>query len=144
VAGPAYPQDTIWPHNVHRLEHLPPSQHCKFYNQQLFTLNVTRQAMIRLGYSPSVRLFEAAACGVPIISDYWEGLTDVFEEGTEILIARSTDDIENILATTTYTERNRIGEAARKKVLANHTATHRALSLIGYYEEIKKEFLLKK
>lgn len=143
VAGPSYPESIQWPENVHRIEHLPPSGHSRFYNQQLFTLNVTREAMIRLGYSPSVRLFEAAACGIPVISDYWKGLTDIFEEGIEILIARSTEDINKILKGTTEEERKSIGMAARKKVLENHTATHRALSLIGYYEEVKNALLLK-
>lgn len=137
VAGPGYPDDVPWPENVLRIEHLPPDLHREFYNQQKFTLNVTRQAMIKLGFSPSVRLFEAAACGVPIISDYWKGLTDLFEEGKEILIARSTEDMVSLLKNTSEEERIKIGEAARKKIMNSHTAAHRALELITYYQEIK-------
>ena len=74
VAGPQYPASIDWPANVERIEHLPPSEHAAFYCRQRFTLNVTRADMIRTGWSPSVRLFEAAACGTPIISDRWEGL----------------------------------------------------------------------
>lgn len=137
VAGPGYPEAIQWPENVKRIEHLPPDLHREFYNRQKFTLNVTRQAMIKLGFSPSVRLFEAAACGVPIISDYWKGLTDLFEEGKEILIARSTEDMVSILKNTSKEERGKIGEAARKKIMNSHTAARRALELITYYQEVK-------
>ena len=75
VAGPLYPADLQWPANVDRIEHVGPDRHPWFYGRQRFTLNVTRADMVRLGYSPSVRLFEAAACGVPIISDWWPGLS---------------------------------------------------------------------
>lgn len=136
VAGPGYPEEIAWPQNVQRIDHLAPHKHCEFYNRQQFTLNVTREAMIRLGYSPSVRLFEAAACGVPIISDYWKGLTDLFEEGKEILIARDTGEMESILKETTPEQQKAIGEAARKKVMHAHTAAHRAKELITYYDEV--------
>ncbi len=82
VAGPLYPADLRWPANVERIEHVGPDEHPWFYGRQLFTLNLTRADMVRLGYSPSVRLFEAAACGVPIISDWWPGLATIFEPGS--------------------------------------------------------------
>lgn len=137
VAGPGYPNDIQWPNNVQRIDHLPPHLHCEFYNQQHFTLNVTREAMIRLGFSPSVRLFEAAACGVPIISDYWKGLTDLFTEGEEILIARDSEEMKSLLETVTPEQQKRIGLAARDKVMTAHTAAHRARELVDYYEELK-------
>lgn len=137
VAGPGYPEEIQWPENVTRIEHLPPDLHREFYNRQKFTLNVTRQAMIKLGFSPSVRLFEAAACGVPIISDDWKGLTDLFEEGKEIFIARSAEDILHILKNTSEEQRQNVGEAARKKIMNSHTAAHRALELISYYQDVK-------
>ena len=74
VAGPLYPASICWPANVARIDHLPPSAHRSFYNAQRFTLNITRTAMRQVGYAPSVRLFEAAACATPIISDAWPGL----------------------------------------------------------------------
>ena len=86
VAGPQYPASIHWPANVTRIDHLPPSGHCRFYNSQRFTLNVTRADMCEAGYSPSVRLFEAAACGTPIISDYWPGLETIFDLQEEILV----------------------------------------------------------
>lgn len=137
VAGPSYPDTVQWPENVTRIDHLPPHLHCKFYNRQRITLNITRQAMVKLGYSPSVRLFEAAACGVPLVSDYWKGLTDLFEEGKEILIAKNAKEMKIILTETSDEQLIAIGNAARKKVLNSHTAAKRAIELIAYYEEVK-------
>jgi spore maturation protein CgeB len=136
VAGPQYPNDINWPQNVQRIEHLPPALHRDFYNTQKFTLNVTRADMIAAGYSPSVRLFEAAACGVPIISDYWDGLTSLFEEDTEVLIARTTDAVQKYLNFDNQ-QREAIGLAARKKVLQLHTAAARAKEFVTYINEIK-------
>jgi spore maturation protein CgeB len=132
VAGPQYPASIVWPGNVERINHLPPSQHREFYNAQRFTLNVTREDMIRAGYSPSVRLFEAAACETPIISDYWDGLDSVFEIGREILVARSTAESLRYLREMPEDERRKVGERARRRVLAEHTAHHRAGELERY------------
>jgi spore maturation protein CgeB len=128
VAGPQYPSTIEWPHNVERIEHSPPAEHRAFYNAQRFTLNITRADMIRAGYSPSVRLFEAAACGAPIISDWWEGLDTLFVPDQEILIAHSPEDTLRYLAISDD-ERRAIGECARQKVLSAHTAAHRAQEL---------------
>ncbi|WP_439557826.1 CgeB family protein [Dyadobacter sp.] len=135
VAGPQYPGDIQWAGNVARIEHLPPSEHRKFYNSQRFAMNITRADMIRAGYSPSVRLFEAAACNTPIISDYWEGLDTIFEHGKEILISHSAEDTVGFLTNITESERQAIAENARRKVLEFHTAAHRATELEGYYAE---------
>ena len=97
-------------------------RHGWFYGCQRFTLNVTRADMIRMGYSPSVRLFEAAASGVPIISDWWPGLTTIFTPGREILIARDGEDVLRYLREMPETERAELAERARRHVLANHTA----------------------
>ncbi|MEW6158157.1 MAG: glycosyltransferase [Verrucomicrobiota bacterium] len=136
VAGPQYPPGIYWPSNVDRIEHLPPNEHRQFYNAQRYTLNVTRAEMIEAGYSPSVRLFEAAACGTPIISDYWEGLEEFFELGEEILIARSADYTLRYLQDIPESERREIAERARKRVLEKHTAAHRASELESYIEEL--------
>jgi spore maturation protein CgeB len=132
VAGPQYPDTIRFPRNVERIEHLPPSVHRAFYNAQRFTLNITRADMIRAGYSPSVRLFEAAACGVPTVSDWWEGLDTLFAPGREILIARSAEDTLRCLREIPEDERWAIGERARARVLAVHTAAHRAAELESY------------
>jgi spore maturation protein CgeB len=136
VAGPQYPESVQWPPNVHRVHHLPPAEHCRFYNEQAFTLNITRADMIRAGYSPSVRLFEAAACGVPVVSDHWEGLDTFFAAGSEIVVARGGEDVLRVLAQTTEQERRAIGERARLRVLSEHTAAHRAAELERYVAEV--------
>lgn len=139
VAGPQYPASVVWPENVERVEHLPPSRHVRFYNAQRYTLNVTRAEMVRAGHSPSVRLFEAAACGTPIISDWWPGLDDFFEPDREILIGRSADDVLQWLDEPNGNRARKIGEAARKRVLSEHTADRRAEQLEGYVKEAARK-----
>jgi len=129
VAGPQYPAEIIWPRNVMRIDHLPPTEHREFYNAGRFTLNITRADMLRAGWSPSVRLFEAAACGVPIISDWWDGLDSLFKIGSEILVSRSAGDTLHYLQELPEAERAEIAERARSRVLSAHTAAHRALEL---------------
>jgi spore maturation protein CgeB len=136
VAGPQYPPSIAWPRNVSRVTHLAPREHRTFYNAQRFTLNITRADMVAAGYSPSVRLFEAAACGTPIISDHWDGLDTFFEFGEEILLARHTADVLRHLSERSESERRAIGERARRRVLAEHTAAHRAAELEGYASEL--------
>jgi spore maturation protein CgeB len=132
VAGPQYPAEIQWPANVARIEHLPPDRHRQFYNQQRFTLNVTRADMIQAGYSPSVRLFEAAACGTPIISDFWAGIDTFLQPGSEILIARSSQETLQYLQDLPESERQAIASRARERVLSAHTAAHRAAELEQY------------
>ena len=138
VAGPQYPAAIRWPANVQRIEHLPPAQHRRFYTAQRFTLNLTRADMIAAGYSPSVRLFEAAACGTPIISDYWEGPDTLFEAESEILVAKSPQDVLGWIRDLPVEEALAIGARARSRVLACHTAAHRAVELEGYARELQK------
>jgi spore maturation protein CgeB len=135
VAGPLYPEDTPWPANVERVDHLSPQQHRSFYNSQRVTLNLTRVDMKAAGYSPSVRLFEAAACGTPIISDYWRGLESIFTPGEEVLVAACPDEVLRYLRDTPAKDLQEVGERARARVLASHTAAHRARELEVYFEE---------
>ena len=93
IAGAQYPDIIEWPLNIDRVEHLPPWRHRRFYNEQRFTLNITRALMVESGYSPSIRLFEAAACARPIISDAWQGLEQFFTPGEEILVADCADQV---------------------------------------------------
>ena len=127
VAGPQYPADIAWPANVQTSEHLPPAEHRAFYNRQRFTLNVTRADMIAAGWSPSVRLFEAAACGTPIISDRWAGLETLLVPGPRDppRVDRGTRCCR-CCATCPRTSARAIGERARERILAAHTAAHRA------------------
>lgn len=130
VAGAQYPADIAWPDNVERIEHLPPAGHASFYSQQRFTLNVTRRDMIAAGWSPSVRLFEAAACGTPIISDAWPGLDTLFPLGEAILIGNRCEDVTDALSQLSDSDRRNIGLAALRRVLAGHTGRARAAELV--------------
>jgi spore maturation protein CgeB len=134
VAGPQYPAEIEWPANVERIEHCPPADHAAFYSASRFTLNVTRADMIAAGWSPSVRLFEAAACGTPIISDRWDGIETLLTPGREILLADDTADIVSALGSG-MDEAQRLGAAARTRVLDRHTAAHRAAELEAYLDE---------
>lgn len=129
VAGPQYPASIDWPANVERIEHLPPGEHVAFYAAQRMTLNVTRADMVRRGWSPSVRLFEAAACAVPVISDRWTGLDSFFSPGEEILLADGAADVLAALDGLDAERRRCLGHAARQRVLAAHTAEHRVTEL---------------
>ena len=128
VAGPQYPDGIDWPANVERIAHLPPDAHPDFYSACGWTLNVTRADMIRAGWSPSVRLFEAGACGCPIVSDRWDGIADVLEPGRDIMLADTASDVLALLA---WPEPRRLeaGKAARARILSAHTAAHRAAQL---------------
>ena len=126
LAGPQYPRQLRWPANVRRIRHLNPRWHAPFYSSSRLTLNVTRRAMVQAGYSPSVRLFEAAACGATLVSDNWPGLDSFFVPGKEILVPSGSADVIAYLAATEETELRRIGLRAQERVLAEHTAQRRA------------------
>jgi spore maturation protein CgeB len=126
LAGPQYPAQTVWPKNVRRIVHLEPEFHPYFYSSSLFTLNLTRDEMVKAGYSPSVRIFEAAGCGAAIISDPWPGLETFFKPDEEILLAVSSADVISFLKID-QDEARKIGRRAQERVLAEHSATRRAI-----------------
>jgi len=128
VAGPQYPAGIDWPANVARIDHIAPQDHADFYASSAYTLNITRAAMRAAGYSPSVRLFEAAAAGAPLISDDWAGMREVLEPGREILVASDAADVLAALARPAH-ERRAIAKAARTRALAQHTGAFRAAEL---------------
>jgi spore maturation protein CgeB len=133
LGGAQYPEDFPWRENIWFVRHVPPRDHPAFYCSSRATLNVTRAAMASIGYCPSGRLFEAAACETPIISDSWEGIEEFFEPGRELLIAESQDDVVELLSRSAD-ELRRIGKAARERVLASHTAEHRSRELVSALE----------
>jgi len=133
IAGPQYPPDFPWTANIFFHPHIAPADHAAFYCSSRLTLSVTRRPMAELGYCPSGRLFEAAACGAPILSDEWEGLDYFFEPGREILVARTTGHVMDALAMDDAALR-RIANAGRERALANHTAARRALELENILE----------
>ncbi|HVW86928.1 MAG TPA: glycosyltransferase, partial [Bryobacteraceae bacterium] len=138
IGGSLYPPQFPWKPNIYFVPHVPPADHNAFYCSSGLTLNVTRQPMADSGYCPSGRIFEAAACGVPVLSDWWEGLDEFFEPGREILVARSPEDTMEALNSGSDRLRE-IGLAARERALDCHTATIRAGELIAALEEAASE-----
>jgi spore maturation protein CgeB len=137
VAGGRYPDRLRWPANVDRLDHLPPRAHRGFYCEGRFTLNVNRREIGRVGHTPSLRLFEAAACGVPVITDRFDGVEQLFTPGTEILVARSSEDVLRFIQEISDEECREIGERARARVLAEHTLETRAHTLMACIEHVR-------
>jgi spore maturation protein CgeB len=135
LAGPQYPERLRWPSNVKRIVHLEPRFHASFYSSSRMTLNVTRREMVLAGYSPSVRLFEAAACGSTIVSDDWPGLDTFLAPGQQILLPRSSDDVVCYLREMDEAEIRRIGRNAQQRVLAEHTSEHRAQEFERYVDQ---------
>ena len=129
IGGALYPADFAWSDNIFFWRHVAPSYHPQFYAAARATLNVTRRSMAESGWCPSGRLFEAASCAAPVLSDWWEGLPSFFEPGNEILVVRSTEDVLAAIDLSDA-ELTRIGEAARERALADHTAERRAAELV--------------
>lgn len=128
IGGAQYPQAFPWTDNIYFSSHVAPPDHPAFYSSSRLTLNVTRQAMAESGFCPSGRLFEAAACGTPILSDGWEGLNEFFTPGVEILVANTTEEAVHAL-TLSEEELAGISRAARDRTLAEHTAEQRVIDL---------------
>jgi spore maturation protein CgeB len=135
VAGAQYPDGIVWPPNVERIEHVAPADHPAFYGHSRFTLNATRADMVRAGWSPSVRLFEAASCGTAILSDSWPGLETIFEPGRDILVAERPEDVMEAIGRWPEDRVRELASRARDRVLAAHTAEHRAAALEQHAQE---------
>ncbi|MHC2337680.1 CgeB family protein [Bradyrhizobium sp. USDA 4454] len=134
IAGAQYPEDFPWSPNVYFVRHLPPSEHAPFFASSRLTLNVTRSAMAEMGWCPSGRLFEAAACGVPLISDAWAGLAEFFTPDHEILLGYTADDVLAALEMDD-SELQRIARNAQARVLEQHSSGRRACELIAMLEQ---------
>ena len=137
VAGPQYPDTIDWPANVERIEHVGPADHAEFYSSLRWTLNVTRADMRAAGHSPSVRLFEAAACGCPIVSDRWAGIETVLRPGVELTLADTANEALAALGASDRAARTQ-ADAARRRVLSAHTAAHRAAELERHVAEAEE------
>jgi spore maturation protein CgeB len=133
VVGSLYPSHIAWPRNVQIRWHLDPQEHAAFYSASRLTLSITRQAMLDRGYTPSGRLFEAASCGTPVLTDRFPGVEEFFTPGQEILVADTPSDVQAALDVTDA-ELRRIGAAARQRTLAHHTGAHRARELVSACE----------
>lgn len=135
IGGSMYPEARPWPGNVRLLSHVPPGEHPAFFSSSRLTLNVTRGAMARMGFCPSGRLFEAAACGAPLVSDTWEGLESFYTPGRELLPAHSAEDVLRALELSDR-ELRAIAQAGRDRTLTEHTAQRRALELENMLEQL--------
>jgi spore maturation protein CgeB len=133
IGGAQYPAEFPWAHNIAFVRHLPPAEHPAFFSSSRLTLNVTRAPMAELGYCPSGRLFEAAACGTPLLTDGWAGLEQFFAPGHEILVATEPEAVVAAMAASDA-ELSRMARAARDRVLAEHTAARRAGELVMLLE----------
>jgi spore maturation protein CgeB len=136
VAGAQYPEDINWARNVRRVTHVAPPEHSAFYSSSRFTLNLTRADMVEAGWSPSVRLFEASACGAAIVSDKWEGIEEFLTPGEEILLVESADEMVRVLREMPEEQRVRLGARARARVLAEHSAECRAQQFEAIVSEL--------
>lgn len=139
IGGAQYPKHFPWSNNVYFVYHLPPQEHSAFFSSSRLTLNVTRDPMARMGWCPSGRLFEAAACAATVLSDEWCGLDDFYTPGEQVLVARNTDDTLAALDMSDA-QLQAIGRAARERTLDEHTSLHRARQLIHYLEETRSPF----
>jgi spore maturation protein CgeB len=137
IAGALYPREFPWTENTHFVRHLPPAEHAALFSSSRLTLNITRRAMALMGWCPSGRLFEAAACGCPVLSDWWEGLEEFYTPGREILIARTTEEAVDALSLSGR-ELQRIADSALERTLAEHTAAQRAAELERLIESARK------
>lgn len=132
VAGTDYPSHLVWPKNVQRIDHMAPGAYTQFYARQRFTLHLAPSHMRHAGYSPSVSLLEAAACGTPIISDVWEGIDALLEPGKEVLLARSPDEMTHYLESISDEQAEQIAAAARERVCEKHSSVARAGELVSH------------
>ena len=138
IGGAKYPSDFPWTENIRFVRHMPPPEHPAFFSSSRLTLNVTRKAMADYGHCPSGRLFEAAACGCPVLSDTWDGLDEFYVPGAEILIARTFDDTVAAMELSDA-EVRRIANAARERTLAEHTSERRAIDFEDAVEDTLAE-----
>jgi spore maturation protein CgeB len=133
IGGAQYPQSFPWESNVWFRRHVAPADHAAFYGSSRLTLNVTRATMARMGHCPSGRLFEAAACGAAILSDWFEGLDRFFAPGDQIRIAHGTEDAIAAIETSDA-ELAAMARRARERTLQEHTSAHRARELVSLLE----------
>ncbi|CCD85396.1 Putative glycosyltransferase [Bradyrhizobium sp. ORS 285] len=140
IGGAQYPQDFPWSSNIYFVRHLPPAEHAAFFASSRLTLNVTRRAMAEMGWCPSGRLFEAAACGVPLLSDSWDGIEQFFTPDAEIILAGRAQDALAAL-TRDDGELARIAARAQQRTLDEHSSQQRAAEMISLLERAVRRAL---
>ncbi|NJC26226.1 CgeB family protein [Neolewinella antarctica] len=136
LAGSGYIDRENWPTNLTYLEHLPATNLVDFYNRQVCTLVINRADRQAMGYTPTRRLMAAAACGVPVLTTYWAGLEHFLEPDREVYTVDDRQSVLDILYGSDEKYRRKMGNRARKRILAEHTIGHRAQELLGYLSEV--------
>nr|WP_176066715.1 glycosyltransferase [Anaeromyxobacter diazotrophicus] len=126
VLGGAGWGDLALPANVRWLGHVPTGDHNALNCSCTAVLNVNRDSMARFGFSPPTRVFEAAGAGACVVTDAWEGLELFLEPGREVLVARDGEEVAEHLAALQPARARRLGAAALRRVLAEHTYAQRA------------------
>jgi spore maturation protein CgeB len=121
--------DKPMPGNVSCVGHVYTRDHNAFNCTPLAVLNINRDSMARYGFSPPTRVFEAAGAAACLITDAWEGIEAFLEPGREVLVAHSGSEVVEHLDRLDRQSAVRIGQAAYRRVLAEHTYTHRAALL---------------
>lgn len=124
------------PRNLTYLEYLPETNMVDFYNRQQCSLVLSRADRRRMGYTPTRRLLAAAACGVPVLTDRWDGIDHFFEPHREVFCVNDEHDVLAVLYGKDENSRRKLGGEARKRILAQHTTSHRAEQLMGYLAEV--------
>src|SRR3954447_5933404 len=137
IGGAQYPQDFPWSPNIHFVRHLPPAEHAAFFSSSRLTLNLTRRSMAQMGWCPSGRLFEAAACGAAVVSDHWEGISEFFDPGSDLLVATTEPEMLAVLDMSDA-EIGRIRRNGRERTLDQHTSAHRAAELCRLLEDARQ------
>ncbi len=125
LGGAGWPGHAM-PENVRAIGHVPTDQHNGFNCSALAVLNVARDSMAAIGFSPATRVFEAAGAAACLITDAWEGIELFLTPGEEILVARDGKDVADHLAALSKTEAAAIGRRAQARILAEHTYNRRA------------------
>lgn len=126
--------DKPMPANVRYLGHVYTADHNAFNRTPLAVLNVSRDSMARYGFSPATRVFEAAGAAGCLITDAWEGIALFLEPGKEVLVAHDGAEVAAHVEALDAATARRIGEAARRRLLAEHTYAHRAAQLEALLE----------
>ncbi len=142
LAGSLYPYGWQWPGNVRRIEHVALREHPRFYSSSRITLNITRTEMAKWGWCPSGRFFEAAACGTPVVTDWWEGLDWFFDVAGDLLVVDRPEHVEQAMAMSDI-DLSALARQARQRTLDDHTGQVRARQLLEYLEEARSGAELK-
>jgi spore maturation protein CgeB len=137
LLGGAGWDDKPKPANVRYIGHVPTRDHNAFNATPLAVLNVARDSMASIGYSPATRVFEAAGAAACIVTDVWEGVELFLQPGREILVARNGKDVAALVGELTPERATEIGQRARARILREHTYAHRGAEVDALFRKMR-------